>query len=117
MNESIYAILGNDLANTATTVGSALGLSFEELIKNAVRSYINPCLNNEGKADYKDGIYLKGKQELLVKAAENEGREVVVEKIPCKIIEKCRIYGEDYYSLICNGNIMKVPASNVNVFN
>jgi len=117
MNGSIYEVFGDDMIDAATTVSNVLGLSIEELIKNAVQSYIKPYLNKEGKANYKDGYYLKGKQELEVKAAENEGREAIVEKIPCKIIEKCKIYGEDYYSLICNGNIMKVPASNVTVFN
>ena len=83
------------------------------IIERALTSYLNVYADSEKKINPVEAFYLEGASEYEQQVAKNEGRDIVIRKRRCHVLEEITVFGQPYYKIYDGTNIKKVPAAMV----
>lgn len=107
--------ISDAIYNNLDKICEALGQDPEKFAQNAIYQAMLPYMTHDENSwdlvvHLEPAIYVSGNTRFSRQMAEQEGREVVTNEIPCLLIERCSIFGAPYCKIIMNGQCMKVPA-------
>jgi hypothetical protein len=104
--------LDNTLYENLEQFSKMSNMTKTAIIEQALSSYLGAYTDSESKRIRPvEAYYLKGASEYERQVAQNEGREILIEKEPCFVLEKTVVFGTDYYKIYDGTNIRKVPVS------
>lgn len=109
----VSSYIDNTLYNNLEQMSKMSNMTKTAIIEKALASYLNVYANSEHKINPVEAFYLDGASEYEQQVAKNEGRELIVEKKRCYVLEETTIFGQPYYKIYDGNDIRKVPAAMV----
>lgn len=84
------------------------GKSEEEVRKEALYHFLSPYFADKGYPQ--EAVYLEGATPYERQVARNEGRRERICEVPCYILKKSKMFGNEYYQILVGDKLMKVPS-------
>ena len=91
------------------------GKTKTDIIETALSQYLGVYADSSGSIKAIPAYLLRGASDYEQKVAENEGREPVITKVRCYVLEQTTIFNQPYYKVyeVESQQIMKVPVAHV----
>lgn len=113
---SINVYLDQNLYDNLNAMVEISGKSKTSIIETALAQYLGVYADSEsGLIKAVPAYLLRGGSDYERKVAENEGREVVITKVDCFVLEQLTMFNQPYYKIYDteSNQIMKVPVAHI----